>query len=208
MRLHHVNPLLSKHRLEGLTDGVFAIVMTLLVLELKVPDLPKPVDQAEILHKLGEIGPVFFSFVITFVLAGVFWYFHNLAFHYIQKTNRAICWANIGVLVFVALLPFSTALLGRYLRLPVALLFYFVNQFGIAIMMLILWWSARRQALVTPDANPRDLTLIFNQMKAIPVACAVAIVVTLVQPTAALMSFTLTMVLIRAYQRRIERRTA
>ena len=72
MRLHHVNPLLSKHRLEGLTDGVFAIVMTLLVLELKVPDLPKPVDQAEILHKLGEIGPVFFSFVITFVLAGVF----------------------------------------------------------------------------------------------------------------------------------------
>src|SRR5215467_13596052 len=69
--------LLSKGRMEALTDGIFAIAMTLLVLELKVPDLPKTVTAGELLHKIGEEAPAFFSFLMSFVYCGLLWIFHH-----------------------------------------------------------------------------------------------------------------------------------
>ena len=63
---------LSKGRIEALSDGVFAIAMTLLVLELKIPDLPKDASQAELLSKLRDMLPHFYSYALTFILAGVF----------------------------------------------------------------------------------------------------------------------------------------
>ena len=59
--------------MEALTDGIFAIAMTLLVLELKIPDLPRRVDTSELLQKIGEEGPAFFSFMISFLYCGLLW---------------------------------------------------------------------------------------------------------------------------------------
>ncbi|HEV7521471.1 MAG TPA: TMEM175 family protein, partial [Candidatus Angelobacter sp.] len=70
--------LLSKGRMEALTDGIFAIAMTLLVLELKIPDLPKHASATELLHKIGEEGPSLFSFMISFLYCGLLWVMHHL----------------------------------------------------------------------------------------------------------------------------------
>jgi uncharacterized membrane protein len=144
---------LNKNRLEALSDGIFAIVMTLLVLDLRVPDLPRHVAQQELLSKLKELTPQFFSFAITFILSGVFWLFHHISFHTVRHVTRTLVWINIGFLMFVSLLPFSTAMLGRFQRLPVAVMIYFGNQFVLAAFLKLQWVYVKRAGLLQENAD-------------------------------------------------------
>src|SRR4051812_19059430 len=116
---------LSKHRVEGLTDGIFAIVMTLIVLELKVPELERHATEAEILEKLRALGQPLAGFVITFLLSGVFWYMHHHSMQFIRHMTRPLILINLAFLMFVSLLPFSAAMLGRFLTSPIALRIYY-----------------------------------------------------------------------------------
>jgi len=150
-KLPHI--LLTKGRVEALTDGIFAIVMTLLVLELKVPDLPHTAGQDEILAKMKELRPFFFSFAITFVLSGSFWFFHHVLFHFVRQVTRPLVWLNIAFLMFVSLLPFSTNFMGHFIRQPIAVMFYFGNQFVLAVLLKAQWIYAERQGLMNPEAN-------------------------------------------------------
>src|SRR5262245_21164349 len=91
----------STTRAEALSDGVFAIVMTLLVLELKVPQLPRDAPAADVWHGFLELGPVFFSYFVTFMLAGAFWFKHHQAFHEMTHINGPLFALNLGFLSFV-----------------------------------------------------------------------------------------------------------
>jgi len=144
---------LSKSRIEALSDGVFAIAMTLLVLELKIPDLPKDVSQAELLARLREMLPHFYSYALTFILAGVFWIFHHFTFHFIRHTTRLLLWLNTIFLMFVSLLPFSTHFMADYMRHSIAQMFYFGNQTILALILRSQWFYARRAGIlqVGPD---------------------------------------------------------
>ncbi|HEY2233384.1 MAG TPA: TMEM175 family protein [Candidatus Angelobacter sp.] len=73
--------LLSKGHMEALTDGIFAIAMTLLVLELKIPDLPRSVSTSQLLESIGHEAPAFFSFFVSFLYCGLLWVMHHLAMH-------------------------------------------------------------------------------------------------------------------------------
>jgi len=81
---------LSKHRIEALTDGIFAIVMTLIVLELKVPELERHAANQEIIEKLGAIGPPLLAFFLTFVLAGLFWFLHHTLTQFVRHMTRPL----------------------------------------------------------------------------------------------------------------------
>src|SRR4026207_2279211 len=96
----------SKVRIELLCDGVFAIAMTLLVLELKVPELDKHASAVEIWSALRGQGPDLFGYFLTFALAGQFWMLHHVLFHYLTHATRALALLSILMLMFVALLPF------------------------------------------------------------------------------------------------------
>src|SRR5436190_5165844 len=140
-------PALSKGRIEALSDGVFAIAMTLLVLELKIPDLPKDTSQTELLSQLRELGPHFYSYALTFILSGVFWVFHHFTFHFIRHTTRVLLWLNTVFLMFVSLLLFSTHLMGDLMRHSVALMFYFGNQTVLALLLKALWIYAQHAGI-------------------------------------------------------------
>lgn len=144
---------LSKSRIEALSDGVFAIAMTLLVLELKIPDLPKDVSQAELLARLREMLPHFYSYALTFILSGVFWIFHHFTFHFIRHTTRLLLWLNTIFLMFVSLLPFSTHFMADFMHHSVAQMFYFGNQTMLAMILRTQWLYARRAGIlqVGPD---------------------------------------------------------
>src|SRR6476646_9938593 len=96
------NILLSKGRMEALTDGIFAIAMTLLVLELKVPDLPKTASAGELLHKIGEATPLLFSFLISFLYCGLLWVMHHLAMHFVRHLQIALVWLNLVFLMSIS----------------------------------------------------------------------------------------------------------
>ena len=166
---------LSKERLEFLSDGVFAIAMTLLVLEIKVPDLPRHAGGWEIWHGVAAEGPTFFSFVVTFILAGVFWYWHTVTFHHFRHMDKAMWLLNVFFLMFVSLLPFSTAMLGAFtLRQPATLAIYFGNQLGLGLLLNAQWFYASRRHLIVRQEDDRRLRLFRTQVGLQPVACVLA----------------------------------
>ena len=126
-------------RVLALSDGVFAIIITLLVLEIHVPEL----TQGQSLNEaLGEVRPSFTAFVITFILAGMYWVGHRDLFALIRRTDRGLVWLNILYLLPLCLLPFTAALLGRYDQEPVALRIYGLVLMAIALMRVVIWLYA------------------------------------------------------------------
>lgn len=144
---------LSKSRIEALSDGVFSIAMTLLVLKLEVPEHHHSND--EMLRQLLALQPQFVSYVVTFLIAGGFWFLHHLTFHFIRHVNGFLVWVNLIFLMFVSLLPFSAGLLGHLLMHPVSQVFYNGNQLIIALLLNLHWQYARRNGFTveTPDAG-------------------------------------------------------
>jgi uncharacterized membrane protein len=144
---------LGKSRIEALSDGVFAIAMTLLVLKLEVPEHQH--SNEEMLRQLLDLRPQFMSYVVTFLIAGGFWFLHHLTFHYIRHVTAFLVWVNLLFLMFVSLLPFSAGLMGHLFMHPVSQFFYFGNMLAIALLLNLHWLYARRGDLVI-DAETAD----------------------------------------------------
>ncbi len=107
----HDHSLKDPSRIQALTDGVFAIIMTLLVLELKVPAVQKGVELSRQLKGLGYHLLLYFA---SFLLAGVYWVGHRLIFSLVKHVNTTLVWLNIFFLMICSLIPFAAALLGNY----------------------------------------------------------------------------------------------
>jgi uncharacterized membrane protein len=151
-----VTAFLAIHRLEALTDAVFAIVMTLLVLEVSIPEIAQPSLQAELPRRLIELGPKLYSYVLSFVVLGLLWSLHHLSLHSIKRSNMVLVWLNILFLMFVALIPFSTSLLGNYGTEQLSLVIYTGNVLLAAIMRLVIWvYATGKYRLVDSDISPR-----------------------------------------------------
>ena len=191
----------SKHRMEALSDGVFAIVMTLLVLELKVPDLPRTVSSGELGRALAHEGPVFFSFVITFMFASLFWYLHHVLLNFLKEFPRKLIVVNLAFLLFVSLLPFSVGIQGHFLRNPFGQTIYFVNQLALATFLLVQWIIARRSSLLA-EPDSRDSKIFGVRLTAIFLGTLLAIVFAWVTPTFSYYGFLFVMLASRAYTTR------
>ena len=97
---------MNKNRLEAFSDGVIAIIITIMVLEFKVP-------HGEQLTDLLPLWPVFLSYVLSFVNVGTYWNNHHHLLHAVKKVNGAILWANLNLLFWLSLMPFTTAWMGE-----------------------------------------------------------------------------------------------
>jgi uncharacterized membrane protein len=97
---------MGKSRLEAFSDGVIAIIITIMVLELKVP------HGAE-LSDLKELGPVFLSYVLSFANVGIYWNNHHHLLHAVKKVSAGILWANLHLLFWLSLMPFTTGWMGE-----------------------------------------------------------------------------------------------
>ncbi len=112
---------LPKNRLETLIDGVFAIAMTILVLELRAPATLGPAGLA---GELLGLWSRFATFFISFIVLGVYWFANHQVFHFVLRVNRTLVWLNVLFLMGIALIPFAASLMGTYPQDPVALSLY------------------------------------------------------------------------------------
>ena len=126
-------PAFSKHRVEALTDGIFAVAMTLLVIELKLPDHASLASQRDFIEAVAALIPKFQSWVISFFVLAIFWYTHHRQFHYVRVVDGKLLWLNILYLSFVSLMPFSSALAGEYSRMLFSQIVYSANMTLLAI---------------------------------------------------------------------------
>jgi uncharacterized membrane protein len=152
---------LSKSRIEALSDGVVAIAITLLVLELKVPEVMSHHSDREMLEALIELSWQFATYVVTFLIAGAFWYLHHLTFHFIKHVDGVLVWINLMFLMFIALLPFSAGLMEHLYVHPVSQFFYFGNQLAIALLLNVHWQYAKWKHL-TVEGQPDEDRLSFR----------------------------------------------
>jgi uncharacterized membrane protein len=142
-------------RVLALSDGVFAIVITLLVLEIHVPELTGGQDLREALQ---EVRPSFVAFLISFIVVAIAWAGPRDQFALIGRTDRMLIWLNILYLLPLSILPFGASLLTRYDQDPTALELYGLLLLAIAATRLIMWMYAtgRPHLLYVPiDARSR-----------------------------------------------------
>jgi uncharacterized membrane protein len=194
--------LLSKHRMEGLSDGLFAIVMTLLVLDLKVPELGRDVGTRQLLHALGSVWRVYFSFFVTFGLSPVFWMFQQTVFKGMRKLDRVGVLLSLLALMFVALLPFSAAMLARYLTAVQPI--YFANQFAIAGFLALLWWRPVRTGNLE-EIEPATRLRFTVRLSALALACLAAAIISTFKGAYAFLGFAFVMLLARLYLKKVLR---
>jgi uncharacterized membrane protein len=139
---------LSKKRVELLTDGIFAVVMTLLVLDISVPQISShdAIDSAavgtELLNGLFDLWPKLLSFGISFIILAIYWLAHHRQFYYIKHVNRTLIWINFMFLMATCLLPFSASLLGEYSQQQISIFIFGANSIMMASLLCIQWWYA------------------------------------------------------------------
>jgi TMEM175 potassium channel family protein len=151
---------LGKHRVELLTDGIFAVVMTLLVLEISIPQISSShdaIDNAaagtELLNRLFDLWPRILSFGISFIILAIFWVSHHRLFHYIKHANRTLIWINFMFLMATCFLPFSSSLLGEYSQQQISIFVFGANSIMIASLLYIQWWYATSRHSRLVDEN-------------------------------------------------------
>jgi uncharacterized membrane protein len=103
---------MTKSRLEAFSDGVFAVAITLLVLEIKVPD----VEGSELPHALAEQWPSYASYLVSFFVIGVIWMNHHAVFDHLARADRTLMGLNLFLLLWIVLIPWATNLLAEYMR--------------------------------------------------------------------------------------------
>jgi uncharacterized membrane protein len=173
---------LTKNRVEALTDGVFAIAMTLMVFSIHVPQL-SGTEVAELPHRLLALWSAFFIYGVTFAMLGIFWVAHHTHFYFLQRIDRNSIWINIAFLFSVSMFPFSASLLGEYPGQRVAVICYGVN---LALSALLLYahlhYAARHGRLLGREADQKGYRLAKHRLLACPLLCGVSIVLALFHP--------------------------
>jgi uncharacterized membrane protein len=148
---------LTKQRLEALSDGVFAIVMTLLVIEIKVPEKISEVNSEKLIDALLHEKGLFISYFLTFAIISVLWQSHHFLFNRINHhINRWVIVINTIFLSFVSLIPFSSHFLGTYFNQPVAIIIFGLNTLIAYTLTFVLFqYVQRSDEIITNEVELR-----------------------------------------------------
>jgi len=171
--------LVSKHRIEALTDGLYAIAMTLLVIELKLGGEHGAITTAQQLnHALAALFPKMLAWIISFFVLAFFWLGHHRLFQHVRLVDAQMLWANIAMLCAASLMPFSSALVGEYAGAFTSQCFYAINLAVLALTALWMLYIARKTPalLIAPLADSVFIPSRFRIVSLI-VLCAAAIII-------------------------------
>jgi uncharacterized membrane protein len=193
-------------RLIFFSDAVFAIVMTLLVLDIRVPDVPSDRVQ-EVPELVLELWPKFFSYLLSFVVIGLYWIGHHQTFRYVRSYDRTLLWLNLVFLLSISFIPFPTDLLGEYGKLRFAVIFYAASLGVARLLLALVWWYIVSGPILTGDELDRDLANFhFLRNLAIPSIFFLSIGIAFFSPNAAVASWILLLVVDNAMWRLWRRR--
>lgn len=164
---------MNSNRLEAFSDGVLAIIITIMVLELKVP-------HGTDLEELEPLLPVFLSYILSFIYVGIYWNNHHHMMHAVQKVNGGILWANLHLLFWLSLIPFVTGWLGEnhFAELPMAL-------YGVVLLMAAIAYFILQNRILAVQGKDSLLAKALGKDlkgKASPIIYIVAIIASFYSP--------------------------
>ena len=143
----------SVERLAALSDGLFAVAMTLLVLDLKVPAGHAIETDQALLDALRELAPRLVVYLMSFLTLGIFWVGQQMQLSHFARSDRNLTWIHLVFLFAISLMPFSTSLMAEFITLRTALLLYWLNIFAFGAILFVSWRYAIHAGLVEPDVS-------------------------------------------------------
>jgi uncharacterized membrane protein len=143
----------SLERLAALSDGIFAVAMTLLVLDLHVPAAELIHSEGALWRALASMMPQLVSYIMSFITLGIFWHGQQAQLHYFSRGDRHLSWIHIAFLFTVSIMPFSTRLLAEFITYRSALLCYWGNIFFSGLVLYVSWQHAKRAGLLKEEVT-------------------------------------------------------
>lgn len=171
--------LVEMNRLNNLSDGIFAVALTLLAFDLR---LPEDVLRSELPGKLLELAPKFMVYLISFVIIGGAWGAHQRMLSQIKRGDGVLVWFNLFCLLFIGLLPATAAILGRYPDAFLAITCFALDVALVQLTILWLWRHASRQGLINPLLDPRVVLSIGRRLSLSTAIFAISIPLALWNP--------------------------
>ena len=179
-------------RIVNFSDGVFAIVITLLVLDIRVPEIPADLVSQELPSRITALGPKFFSYVISFLVIAIYWQAHHRVFRPIRSYNGTLLWLNFLFLMAISFLPFPTSLLGEYGEEQLSVVIYAATAAVASLLLVsISWYAAAEHRLVSSDLDDEAERIQRVQGLAVPVVFLFSIGISFFSPRAAMYSWLL-----------------
>lgn len=145
----------SVERLAALSDGVFAVAMTLLVLELHAPAVETVHGEPDLWQGLVHLAPRLLMWAMSFLTLGIFWVGQQTQLNHLERSNRDLTWIHLGFLMAVSMVPFSTSLLAQFMSFRNALLVYWLNILVLGTTLYLSWVCAIGGSLVKVDMPPQ-----------------------------------------------------
>jgi TMEM175 potassium channel family protein len=143
----------SVERLAAISDGVFAVAMTLLVLDLHTPAAEAIHGEAGLWQAVVALAPRVFVYLMSFLTLGIFWVGQQTQLNQLERSDRDFTWVHLAFLFAVSLTPFSTSLMAEFISYRVALIIYWANILLLGVILYAAWVYARRARLLKPDVT-------------------------------------------------------
>src|SRR5947209_3878508 len=172
---------MNRQRFEAFSDGIFAIVATLLVLDIRVPVL-QAVNSASLWKALFTLWPQYLAYVTSFLVVGIYWLNHHSVSHYVKTFDRRLAWQNLLFLMAVAFIPFPTAVMAKYGELPAGVLFYGLVLLVCAVLGNTMWIYIVRNGYLNETITAEDIARATRRYAAGAVIYVAATALALVLP--------------------------
>jgi TMEM175 potassium channel family protein len=182
---------LGLERIMFFSDAVFAIAITLLALEVSLPEIEGQVTNAQLLQNLLAIWPKYLGFVISFLVIGATWMGHHKKFGFINRYDRNLMMLNLLLLMFVAFLPFPTLVISEYGN-RTATIFYALSVIMIGLMMALIWWYASsHHRLISPQVSQSQCRHEMQRTLVVPIVFGLSILIAFINDDLAKFSWLL-----------------
>lgn len=140
-------------RVETFSDGVIAIIITIMVLQLKLPNLDKGGTTIQVINHLKALGPYLFTYAFSFMMIGIFWTNHHHMFHLLEKTDEQLLWQNFLFLFLLSLIPLATAIVGANPYITISPVVYGTVMLATTLSYVVMRNYSHRKKLIHKDNN-------------------------------------------------------
>jgi uncharacterized membrane protein len=154
----------SVERLAALSDGIFGVAMTLLLLELRVPAKELIRSESDLRRALVMLAPQLLVYLMSFLTLGIFWVGQQTQLNHLRGSERHLTWIHLAFLFLVTLMPFSTRLLTVFITYRTALVAYWANLFLLGALLYLSWGRATRAGMVKSDTPPKVVDAICRRI--------------------------------------------
>ncbi|WZO97024.1 TMEM175 family protein [Isosphaeraceae bacterium EP7] len=154
----------SVERLAALSDSIFSVAMTLLVLDLHVPEIANVHSEHDLWVALTALTPRLIMFAMSFITLGIFWTSQQTQLNQFAQCDRHLAWIHMSYLFGVSIMPFSTKLLSEFHDYRIALVLYWLNILSLGLLLLTSWAYATGAGHLKPGIDPQIRPAIYNRL--------------------------------------------